>query len=670
MKQKILTLMVALAAMLAGFSAKAGIYELEVGDIRVTDENKNNITGECIKGSVVYDSKNKVLTLNNAWITSEYGSGINSHINGLKVVIENDVLLEGLLAGASFWDGQTTVTGNGVNKSRLYVASDTPAAFRVKGTSFTFENLSVEINGSFTGSPSKTMLNVKNSYVKVNSPNETTVSDFKSMTLEGCEITTPAGAVFDEAQRAVVLNGEPATGIVEIRDPKVVPGYPLFIGGVQVTEQNKDKITGSGITGTAAYNPETKVLTLKNATIKAGDAAGIVTNVPYLEILIDGTANIESGTTGVCAGPFLAARTLFNGTGFYESKLNVTSQSGPAISMKNSDLYLENLVVEINGGSGSGITGTGTESLFVKSDLKATAKSDVICNLGQLVLENCDITAPAGAAFDSSLGAVAAGGKTVTGTTVEIKSVHPYGLTVGGVAVIENNKDNITGSGITGTVAYNPETRILTLKDATIETQEEGLSAISNRTGHDLGIKVEGTVDLEAVSSGISSKNNFVIFGSGATGSVMNIKSIDNAGIYINRTDLKIENVTLNVSGYWGLAGNDATKEDVVIKNSNVTATGASGSVCDILSLTLDGCYITAPADAAFDASFGGVVLNGSIVCETVKIETDGSGVEGVTAEQAEDLNAPMFNVMGQQIKQPYNGQIYIQNGKKKIWHE
>ena len=51
-------------------------------------------------------------------------------------------------------------------------------------------------------------------------------------------------------------------------------------------------------------------------------------------------------------------------------------------------------------------------------------------------------------------------------------------------------------------------------------------------------------------------------------------------------------------------------------------------------------------------------------------IISDPTAVEGVVADEAEDLNAPMFNVMGQQIEQPYNGQIYIQNGKKKVYRE
>ena len=49
-------------------------------------------------------------------------------------------------------------------------------------------------------------------------------------------------------------------------------------------------------------------------------------------------------------------------------------------------------------------------------------------------------------------------------------------------------------------------------------------------------------------------------------------------------------------------------------------------------------------------------------------IIADPTAVEQVMATEEEDANAPMFNIMGQRINQPYSGQIYIQNGKKKIW--
>ena len=49
------------------------------------------------------------------------------------------------------------------------------------------------------------------------------------------------------------------------------------------------------------------------------------------------------------------------------------------------------------------------------------------------------------------------------------------------------------------------------------------------------------------------------------------------------------------------------------------------------------------------------------------KIKTGPAGIEDVEAAPADDADAPMFNVLGQQIRNPHPGQIYIQNGKKHI---
>ena len=42
-------------------------------------------------------------------------------------------------------------------------------------------------------------------------------------------------------------------------------------------------------------------------------------------------------------------------------------------------------------------------------------------------------------------------------------STTTYGIWVGGVEVTSANKDSITGTGITGNVTYNPDTKTLTL---------------------------------------------------------------------------------------------------------------------------------------------------------------------------------------------------------------
>ena len=92
------------------------------------------------------------------------------------------------------------------------------------------------------------------------------ICDFKEITLEDCAITQPAGAVVDNSQGAIVLNGEIVTSEVKIEP---ITYYALEICGTQVTSDNcGDLSVIDGVEGTVKYEPESKTLTLENATIK------------------------------------------------------------------------------------------------------------------------------------------------------------------------------------------------------------------------------------------------------------------------------------------------------------------------------------------------------------------------------------------------------------------
>ena len=55
---------------------------------------------------------------------------------------------------------------------------------------------------------------------------------------------------------------QPITSLAEVTT------YGLWVGGVEVTSENKDDITGSGISGgKVSYDPTSKTLTLNNVNI-------------------------------------------------------------------------------------------------------------------------------------------------------------------------------------------------------------------------------------------------------------------------------------------------------------------------------------------------------------------------------------------------------------------
>ena len=59
---------------------------------------------------------------------------------------------------------------------------------------------------------------------------------------------------------------------------ETVTEYDLWVGGVQVTDANKDNIVVPGATGSATYNPDTKTLTLNNFSY-TGEGYNYTSNV-------------------------------------------------------------------------------------------------------------------------------------------------------------------------------------------------------------------------------------------------------------------------------------------------------------------------------------------------------------------------------------------------------
>ena len=201
------------------------------------------------------------------------------------------------------------------------------------------------------------------------------------------------------------------------------------------------------------------------------------------------------------------------------------------------------------------------------------------------------------------------------GTTV-------YDLRIAGVQVTSANCSDLSViPDVSGTVKYDPTNKVLTLDGATIQINTS--NAIDSRIDG-LTIKVIGTNNLTTGgNAALGFSKPLTITGGG----VLNANSGEDCGIYVNETNLTIDGCTVNAKGKYGIAGKDGSSEMLTIKNSTVTAEGASqGSIVDFASLTLDGCAITQPAGAAFDASLHAVALGGAVVKSKVVISPTGGG--------------------------------------------
>ena len=72
--------------------------------------------------------------------------------------------------------------------------------------------------------------------------------------------------------------------------------YPLWLAGVQVTDDNKDGITGGDVSGTITFNPTGNILTLTDASLGSPTSAyeaPIMSELPNLVININGACRLQ-----------------------------------------------------------------------------------------------------------------------------------------------------------------------------------------------------------------------------------------------------------------------------------------------------------------------------------------------------------------------------------------
>ena len=437
--------------------------------------------------------------------------------------------------------------------------------------------------------------------------------------------------------------------------------YDLTICGTKVTSANCNDLSKiDGVSGTAKYDPSSKVLTLQGATISSNTTNAIVSYIDDLTIKVVGTNNLA--TVGNSTLSFRNPLFILGG-----GVLNVKSKSECAIYVNGTNLTIENCTVNAEGGA-YGIAGNNgeNEKLTIRN-AKVTAIGTgygSLCDFAELNMEGCGITQPVGATFSSSKHGVVLNGEIVKSKVV-IQEITKYDLTICGVDVTSANCGNLSViDGVSGTVNYDPGNKLLTLQNATISSNTDN-AIVSYIDG--LMIKVIGTSTLTvADNAALSFRKPLTIMGGG----VLNAKSKSDCAIFANETNLTIDNCTVNAeSGAYGIAGKNGSSEKFTIRNATVTAIGKEyGSICDFAELNLKGCNITEPSGATFSSSMHGIVLNGAIVKSKVVIKKDPTAIETPTADNTavEGIYTLSGVRMSGELKDLPKG-VYIVNGKKVV---
>ena len=647
--------MLVIMMMTSAFAMAQGKYGFKVAGVDVTNDNYLDLTEiNGVSGKVYFYPNTRTLTLDNATIEAHDCNAIlNETCDYLTIELigTNNINVTGA-AGINLKE-ETTIWSNSGGK--LSVKSD-GCALLFGGCPLEISNCWLEAEGAWgisaRNNVAEEVLTIRNSHAEAKGSTGS-ICDIANLVLEGCSITQPDGALFSTQNNAVVLNGEMVTDKVVI-----VPSYGIKIAGVDVTSLNcKDLSVIDGVDGKMSYDAETKTLTMEDVTINTTDFNGIFNkDVKGLKINLVGNNTITSSEACIA----ILEPSTISGSGTLRLK-----SSGNCGILLLSSLAVEGIKLYAEGKWG--IAGqvfqiSGNVLTICNAYVEATGSKGSVCDLENLILDGCSITQPNGAEFDAQYHSVLLNGELVTDKVV----IEPdsYGIKIAGVDVTALNcKDLSVIDGVDGKMSYNSETKTLTMEDVTLNPAVT--IGIENKYVMDMKIKLVGNNTITAKSSCIVINKTSTISGSGT----LRLKSSENCGIYV-KSSLTVEGVKLYAEGYYGVAGIDGRSGEILtLRNAYVEATGSNGSVCDLQNLILDGCSITQPTGAAFDANVHAVALNGKAVTDKVVIESVANGISDITTDVPAHAKG-IYSVTGVKQTQQWNelpAGIYIVDGVKRV---
>ncbi len=648
--------MLVIMMMSSAFAMAQGKYGFKVAGVDVTNDNYLDLTEiNGVSGKVYFDPNTRTITLDNATIeANDYNAILNETCDYLTIELigTNTIYVTG--AAGIYLKEETTIWSNSGGK--LSVKSD-GCALLFGGCPLEISNCWLEAEGAWgisaNNNVAEEVLTIRNSHVEAKGSTGS-ICDIANLVLEGCSITQPDGAEFDAKNNAVVLNGEMITDKVVI-----VPSYGIKIVGVDVTSLNsKDLSVIDGVDGKMSYNSETKILTMEDVTINTTDFNGILNkDVKGLKINLVGNNTITSSKA--CISILKPSTISGSGTLRLKSSNNCGIYLPSSLAVEGIKLYAEGEW----GIAGQVFQTSGNVLTICNAYVEVTGSKGSILEVEDLVLDGCSITQPNGAEFDAQYHSVLLNGELVTDKVVIAPD--KYGVQIAGKYVTSLNcKDLSVIDGVDGKMSYDPETKTLTMEDVTINTTD--FYGIVNNDVMDMKINLVGNNTITTTNACITIYKTSTISGSGT----LRLKSSSDCGLYMKSSSLTVESVKLYAEGIYGVAGFDGVSgETLTLRNAYVEATGSNGSICDLQNLILDGCSITQPTGAAFDANVYGVALNGELVTDKVVIEPVTNGISDITTDVPAHAKG-IYSVTGVKQTQQWNelpAGIYIVDGVKRV---
>ena len=650
-------LMLVIMMMSSAFAMAQETYGIKIAGEDITGYNRYDLTEiSGVSGTVYFDPNTRTLTLDNATIeANDCNAILNETCDYLTIELIGTNNIDVTGAVGIYLKEETTIWSNSGGK--LSVKSN-GCALLFGGCPLEISNCWLEAEGLWGISTNRNVeeevLTIRNSHVEAKGSSGS-ICDIANLVLEGCSITQPNGAEFDAKNNAVVLNGEMVTDKVVIAPDS----YGFKIAGVDVTSLNsKDLSVIDGVDGKMSYNPETKTLTMEDVTINTTDFNGIWNkDVKGLKINLVGNNTITSSVA--CISIIEPSTISGSGTLRLKSSNNCGIYLPSSLAVEGIKLYAEGKW----GIAGQVFQTSGNVLTICNAYVEVTGSKGSVGDLENLILDGCSITQPSGAEFDAKYHSVLLNGELVTDKVV----IEPdsYGIEILGMKVTPQNCNDLSAIyGVKGKMSYDYETNTLTMEDVTINGAD--INGIVNRYVEGMKIKLVGNNTITTNNACITINKSSTISGSGT----LRLKSSSDCGLYMKSSSLTVEGVKLYAEGKYGVAGFDGKSgETLTLRNAYVEATGRNGSICDLQNLVLDGCAITQPTGAAFDANVHAVALNGEVVTDKVVIEPVTNGISDITTDVPAHAKG-IYSVTGVKQTQQWNelpAGIYIVDGVKRV---
>lgn len=581
--KKILVMMALALSAIVAQAFEPYYYKFQVAGIKVTNENCDNITGSNIKsGTVKYLVSENTLVFTDVTIerTGSYNRALlNEGCNGLtvKFVGTNKLIAED--AAPLRFEINTTITCEaggrvivkGGDQDAVFVTKD--AELFVKDADMTVTATS---SSAFKGDGGKEIVRFSNSDVSATG-STAAVKDFyyvmagasylflsctktsnrvvnnleNLMLTSNMNYTVPAGAKFDSSQKTIVDSfNSPVKGEVYL-----TPVAPVYINNTTFPDINFRNYLLSTTAGSDSYLSGEEILGITSLNVM-GKAINNLKGIEYLPRI----------NTLYCSGNALTTVDL----------------------SKNTRLtYLEICNNNING--------EGAENLVNNLPTVKKAEMWVYSQGSAGGRVDYNVFTPEQAATMETKGWIPLYYHKWLNLRVRFEGMTAYPIKVSKMFVHSLNSEDVLWD---GAVNYQPKENVLTLDNATIYSEKQGI--IADVEG--LKIKVKGTNLIGTVSPTytIDFEESQGVVLEGEEGSTLSLESsqhLSGIGLFthsqIANPGLTIRNCDITIPER-GMIQNDNNDVPLIIDNSRIYIN--NGYIQTAPSLTLKNCHIAKPA--------------------------------------------------------------------------